>query len=509
MARVRILYLGGTAILLIVAIFLVLRFRKKHEPVKAPTSVYIAPSDNSGRVKADNSKMGLGIGFNSVTAEVREKCVDIPNAALPQPSGAGESFFNLTTTSDLNQLSEVLGVNAQVSLGFGVYSGDASVSYMSSGQFSRYSEYLAVTQRIEKERQLIDTTKVRLTGHAKDLLGQSVANFLAACGDQFISGQVQGGYLAATFRLSASTDAEQEQIRGSLSGSGPSGSVSVSMNKQMAEFRKQNRLEFSIQRQGPVEDWPQASIDSIIEYARTFPSKVKASGGAWTTHYLMTGYDELAGKRLLSDAQSQFFDRESAYIRTLYELRSGLIYIRDNPSQFGPFSSKRVDNDISSIEVELGRLKDLIRRCSANQSDCSSPQHMKLEDLPRRNSGADWKPVNVASNEKMGVAGSYENDLRAIEVKGRWYPNCPNKNVISNSVVMYFTNRKTGEQRFLPYPGDPVLIPAGYDVSVRVGDGPDPDRNAGIFLDNCSEDNNPVEARSFVPVFVDELRLAF
>ncbi len=75
--------------------------------MKAPKAVYIAPSDESGRVRADNAKMELGRGFDSVMAEVRGKCVDIPNAALTKASGAGESFFNLKTASDLDQLSEL------------------------------------------------------------------------------------------------------------------------------------------------------------------------------------------------------------------------------------------------------------------------------------------------------------------------------------------------------------------------------------------------------------------
>ncbi len=381
---------------------------------------------------------------------------------------------------------------------------------MRSGHFSRYGEYLTLTQRVENERQVLDTTKVRLTSWGSDLVRQGVAAFVAVCGDQFIYGQVQGGYLAATFRLSSSTDAQQEQIRASLSGSGPSGSFGVNMKKDMEEFKKQDRLEFSIQRQGPVEDWPQTSIASIVEYARTFPSKVKSdTGKPWTTHYLMTGYDELIGAKILADTQAAFFDKESAYIRSLYGRRAGLIYIRDNPSQFGPFSTKRVDTEIGAIEGEVIRIKDLVRKCGKDPSACASPAHIAVDYLPRRNSDSDWRGVKVESNEKMGVAGSYENDLRAIEIKGRWHPHCPNKNVATNVVVMYFTNRKTGEPHAAIYPGYPVLIPAEYDVSVRVGDGPDADNNLAVFLDNCHENGNPTMVRTFVPVFLDELRLAF
>lgn len=488
-----------------------------NKAVNPRLSIYAAPSDASGRVEADNAKMALGAGFDSVGATVKQQCVTYPADVLSHTNGAGESFWSLRTASDLNEVSELLDINAKASMGLGLYSGDASYSYVHSGHISKYGEHLILTQRVENQRQLIDPTKVRLTSQAAQLLKSGLQNFLAVCGDQFIYGQVQGGYLAATFELRATTDAEQETMRGALSGSAPFGSASGSVNKTLDSLSKENRLEFTIMRQGPIEDWPETSIEKIVEYARTFPSKVKVSADAkdgsrtapWVTHYLMTGYDQLIGQQILSDQQTSFFQKQANYVKSLYARKSGLLYIKQNPSQFGSFSQKRLDDEVSTIDQEVARIRDLTVACGRNDTHCSGPQYIKIESLPDRNSGSDWVGINVASNEKKGIGGSYENDLRAIEVRGRWYPHCPNRGYIVNGVVLYFTSRTTGERHELVYPGYPVLIPAGYDVAVRVGDGPDPDNNPGIFADNCNVDGEPVQARSFVPVFPDELRNAF
>jgi hypothetical protein len=519
-------------------------FHSKSEH-KSTTSVVLIPTDTTGRIPADNAKMELGAGFDSVAAEVREHCVDLSHSQLSPETGAGKQGYSLDTVSDLNTLSEKFHLTAAASFGVGVYSGDASFSYMKSGQFSQYYEVLVLSQRIENERRLYDFTKIHLTGEANRLLkSKGIAEFRRKCGDQFFIGEITGGSLAAMLRIDSRSAAEQEQTHVAFSGSGPNANVSVDASKSLETFRKTQQLHVDIVRQGPVESWPDATVAELIEYARTFPCKVAArkctddeyakleqsdssttssspkkikapDPHPYTIDFVAMSYDGLIDDTTLSDRQRKFFDDEALYAHSLYARRAGLQYMQSNPSQFGPYSSTHLLKEVSDLSNEISRVKDIVAKCGKSESSCEDKNQVSMPVLPPKlaNDQGGWQGIDVTLNTGKNYGGSYGEDVKALEISGQWYPHCPRKSDANSNYVVTFVDHKSALRTEIPYPGVPVLIPPNHDVFVRAADGPlnKPD----VWLDNC-----PVEAvtdktlatttgsklRIYVPLYPEELR---
>jgi hypothetical protein len=508
--------------------------RHKH---KSTAAVVLIPTDTSGRIPADNAKMELGAGFDSVAADVREHCVDLSHSTLSPETGAGKQAYALDTVSDLNTLSEKFHLTAAASFGVGVYSGDASFNYIKNGQFSQYSELLVLSQRIENERRLYDFTKIRLSDGAKGVLNKKngVAEFRRKCGDEFFIGEITGGSLAAMLRIDSKSAAEQEQTHAAFSGSGPNASVSVDASKSLETFREKQQLHVDIVRQGPIESWPNATVAELIEYARTFPCKVASqkctdeeyakldqSDGSttssspkrvkapnphpYTTDFIAISYDGLIDDTTLSDRQRKFFDDEALYARTLYARRAGLQYIDSNQSQFGPYSSNRLRKEVSDLSREISRVQDVIAKCGKDESNCEDKNQVSVPALPPKlpDDKGGWQAIDVTLNTGKNYGGSYGEDVKALEISGQWYPHCPNKSVKNSNYVVTFVDHKTAVKTEIGYPGVTVLIPPNHDVIVRANDGPL--NNPDVWSDNCPVDDDKAQLRVYVPLYPEDSR---
>jgi hypothetical protein len=473
--------------------------------VRARVQSFPAPTHPDGKIDAANDGMVLGAGFSSIEATVKQQCVVFPKDALSQPSGSERVDLKFREASSLQEVSEIFSVNSTIAMGMGVYSGDGQFSYTRSSDFSEYGNNLILHETVENQRELLDPRKVELTPLAKHYLGQGLGVFLANCGDEYISGQIQGGSLDAIFNFDSSSQREQEQTRMTLKGHSLTVDGSLSVSHDLDEIRKQDQTDIVIGRAGPADAIPKLTIEAIVEYARGLPQKVQEhqqqnGSTPWIGSYIMTGYDQLIGQALLSPEQTTFFDKNIGYSRYLYERKGGLRFIKEHPSQFGSYTPRRLDEEVAKVDVELAKVRKAASECAQQSAACITVTPAEFSRLPGRLDTTGWLPLDPASSAPKPVGSSYEGNLRVVEVTGRWYPHKQNPGTISNAYFLYFVNRQTLERHMMKYPGSPILVPAGYDVSVVAAD--------NEFGDNQGETGNLPQIRSFNPVFQDEFPLA-
>ena len=216
----------------------------------------------------------------------------------------------VTSESDI---ARALGINGSASFGNGIFSADASVQYLSSSNVTQYSSYLMVTSTNKNAQQLL--TRYHLTSDAKKALKQGLPQFVALCGDQFVSGVVTGGSLSAVISASSKTTAEQIDANATLHAAGWGGSVDISTQSKLQTYLSNGRLDIKVIRQGPAEPSPTGTVADFVAYAQSFPQKVAVgSTSAWVISYVTQTYDEIYQKWDAPPSQIAFFNAEGPYI---------------------------------------------------------------------------------------------------------------------------------------------------------------------------------------------------
>jgi hypothetical protein len=404
-------------------------------------------------------------------------------------------LLNDVTSED--DLARSLGVSANASFGNGVFSADASVQYLSSTKLTSYSSYLLVTSSNQNARQLL--THYTLTNEAKSALRSGLPQFVKLCGDQYVSGLVTGGSISAVLSASSSTTAEQEDASATLHAAGFGGSLDASVKSKLQTYQDNGRLNIQIIRQGPAEAWPAGTVTDLISYAQAFPAKVAGnSKSAWTTFYLVSSYNEIFEKWNAPASQVAFYLREGPYLRQLYQARNDYTYISNNSSQFGATSSIKLNNEISVLGSEIGRVQGAANTCLSDPTECPQLAHLTLAAVSSR--VEPWVPIDSTLNTYRQYFTVVAPDQKVLELQGDFWTQCGNHAAGRFGPTQWdvqFVSTKTGAVLFdSSYPGRPLKVPQDAVVNIHVID----------FApgDNCGVDNDGPTARLFTPVFPDD-----
>ena len=478
------------------------------------------------KVPANNSGLDFGRGFNSLTGEVKQTCIVFSEADKDQPtSGSQQGNLAAELADWTHDVTKQMNMDATASFGFGVYSGDASFSYMSTGHLHRYGQYLFINETLENERQLLKQKKYSLRKEALNALKSGIPAFIDMCGDEFVEGRITGGSLLAILKVDGSTESEQTKAAGSLKAAAYGNTLNVNASQEVNTLASQGRMSFQVARQGPAEDWPSPDVPTLMKYALEYPCKVggrtsliknpdgspkpcaSAAPAPWTQQFLLRGYDELLDRTLISKEQADFYAREAPYVRALYVEEGGLAYIKQHPQQFGFLSTNRVDDERSRIRSEIERVTNTARECARQTKSCQPLTHKDLRPLPNRVDDV-WQdiPPRDSNYQPLPSGQVVGTDVKIIEATGWWYANgnddCtylnPNPDLhipAAKSVMISFFNRKTGKTFPFPYTSV-VRIPADTDVSVKVGD--------SVYKDNCTDTKDKVRVRAYTPAFVED-----
>lgn len=464
----------------------------------------IVPSISAQQIPSENSTADVGKGYDSFRGAAMKGCVEYSGAQtdLTQQTGDPQAgHLNLTHSTSSEEFASSLAINAAASFAFGVYSGDLSVSYSHSEKLNRYSEYLLVSTHVENERRILK--KPVLSALGRRAASKGPTTFFLTCGDQFIEGYVNGGEFTAI--VNASSSSKEEQTDASLTlhaAASGSGSLDLSVKQKITNLQNEGRLSVDVTRKGPAENFPKLTVLELIEYARTYPSKVSSSSkNAWTISYLTSDYTGLVEFPKYNPVQRRVMNRLAQQVRQLYYRRASLLYIKANPAQFLPFEETHLDSELKQLTQSIDDVTGAAEDCGQDAKNCKPPQEINVPSAPDRMGTSTI--VDPSLEGWKFVGSSIGADTKVVVVTGSWVNHCENGQPKGRTILpgesdqIKMVSRKTGVETFASA-SKPGLVPANSDVYYRVGDVP------GQYFDNCPHDGIKVYLAS--PLYPDDYK---
>jgi hypothetical protein len=316
----------------------------------------------------------LGTGFDSLSKTEKGRCVEI-TATNQRPLGQEVNYMMEHITS-VNQLKRELGIQAEASFGFGVFSGNCKVDYANSEDFNSYSTFMTV--KIEVKNQTESLNQYRLRDWAYDLLANEGGQaFFHRCGDQFVAGQTTGGEFIAVVKFSAKNNEERESIKRSIAASNAHFKASGNFSEEIKKIAKKTEHSIRIFKKGACGGLP--NLDQLMDSIHQFPAEVDPvqNGRPWIIDAVTTTYNHVenlpSGNANLMDV-----DHQRNFLSDLAQTRDNAIFLRnnikrllENSSQFEPFDRNQWTEYFQSINNIIDRTRDKAQSCISNpQENC-------------------------------------------------------------------------------------------------------------------------------------------
>ena len=289
-------------------------------------------------------RLSIGDGYNSATSEPGGNCVAFDpgheSDDLYTPGGVTgqKTLYDFFEISSLDQLKTVLNVSASASFGYGVFSGDASTSFMRSGTYNAFNNYLFVRVRVTNPTEMLK--KKSLSRAALQYAAEN--RFFETCGNEFIYARTSGGDLTGIIEISSSSVEEHDKASASVNvavnGFLASGRGSAAFSQALDSLKSTTQTRVHIIKNGGLGDIP--DIDSLKTAALQFPGSVQLTSGhpvialLITESYVTTDNLPSTLNFNLVRFQMDTLPRLAAWLDQCYQIRGDLTYIQSHPSQF-------------------------------------------------------------------------------------------------------------------------------------------------------------------------------
>lgn len=394
----------------------------------------------------DSDSMRFGKGYDSITGQIKPTvCV----SGKPKPLNDGnpqKGELEYEQTNSLEKLSAFAQTSVAASYGNGAFSADAFYSTMSEKKYSKFIEHLIIKAVIENQRKVLPEDKLKpesLTSVAKTAWKQGPEKFRDLCGDMFVGGEITGGEFMALFSGETSSTEEQNNMSASLTaaGKGSWGEASggVSVETRVNTYSNQGKIQVKILRKGPQEEFPQLSVKELIEYARTFPTRINgkvatlsnSSYEPWTLAWIATDYKALG--LVPKDLGLQNSSVQKAMLlRSLIQRANGLDFMLDSKhsAEFGEFDHSKAQAELNAINEKISGLKTSVMACvnakikkKSDSDECNKYLKETVAEIPDRKQELHLNPKVDGLTEIVitpkGVSG-------VLDIKGKWWHDARN-----------------------------------------------------------------------------------
>jgi hypothetical protein len=470
-----------------------------------PIDRYVREYANAARnldIPPGTSDAQIGRGYDSATNEIKEQCIVfkgadaelatvIPTGSHINPDGQ-QVDFNMTHTTDSEELLNTLSIEASASFSSGVYSGNASVKYATSKKVTRFGEYLLINEQVQNVTRFLKT--IDTTPEAKKVR-KNPFNFRQKCGDQFIVGIVTGGSFSAILNASSSSENDQSSVKATFSAAAYGGKLDASTMSTFQDLVGHGRLEITILRQGPNDNVPN-DLDSIKKYAAELPSKVKPTGGTpWPILMTTKGYGSLGP--VIIGAQDAYLDAAGVQYMRLKRLSGGLEYISAHQDLFGGFDQNKYQAEHDAAEQAARALFVSAETCGKDSTKCPTAPFKTPRELPER---IQWVAVDPKTNGWTPVGSTQGSQHRIAQAVGQfsyyggpqYVPAGQSEWVPASQGQIWMHNSNTGQDQIVGA-SQIYAVPDFNAVYYRVWD--------SIYTDNRSRPDDPLRAAVYTPVY--------
>jgi len=362
-------------------------------------------------VLPDGISIPVGAGYDTLQAEQRATCLKVkPAPNKPVPYGQSVEY-SLRKIDSYSSLQSEFGMNAAVSFRTGLWKGSSQMSYFSSQKVSSLSTFLMVRVRVrnvsESAELVIDPSLQKLKPDA----------FWRLCGDHYVSQVITGGEFVAIVEYVSHTQEELKDVRGKLGASvgnftGASGNLEFS--QKLSSIGTSSQKNIQIIRKGTDEPIPLDDIASILEYARTFPTKVGSHGKPYPYDVILMPYQNIRGapdfSKLTIEFNKRLIEELSKKQSSAYVLASDIRYVLENPERF-IFGARA--KDLKELRARLPLVEAYTYKVTDAAEECFQP-------IKKCNRLADVIPSVTLPQYIANVAGCIAFDDNGICVKCRF-----------------------------------------------------------------------------------------
>jgi hypothetical protein len=220
--------------------------------------------------------MAFGKGYSSVSGELEGTCVK--GTVNAQPIGTLSANYVIQIVSDSEQLASSLGITAEASVGFGLFSASAKSSYLQSQSSNSYSVYVIV--RSEITGPAIVLTDARIMKSNEDPSGQDnysalinqYLDFYSKCGDKYLAAATTGATYRGIIRLDTSSSSEKKELDSELRMRYGSATGSVDVKTAISQITSQYNVHINEFYDGVVPTSFATDYQTLLTNSQNFPA---------------------------------------------------------------------------------------------------------------------------------------------------------------------------------------------------------------------------------------------
>lgn len=230
------------------------------------------------------TSVNLGMGFASLTGEVLGHCIE---PVETQQSGTNVDELEVNYAEDVSSLSNTLGVTAEASAEFGLFSVSAEAKYVAESASTRKSSFLVV--RSVAMAPLAALTAYRLKTDALALLKANPQGFYRRCGDQFVAAVQSGATFSAIAKIESASAADRDFLhahaKASYLGFGGGGGVDREVKSKLDSLD----VKFHVIQSGRQKAIP--SFDDFVDVAQKLNGELHPNRDNQLVRFEAKAYD--------------------------------------------------------------------------------------------------------------------------------------------------------------------------------------------------------------------------
>jgi hypothetical protein len=328
-----------------------------------------------------------------------------------------------------------MNASAAASMGFGIFSADASFQFASSGRFSKYNNYIFAQVRVSNATEMLKS--YMLTEGALRRAERGIDQFIEMCGDDFVYARQTGGEMTAVIQFSSSSDDQQKQVRAQVDAAVAAfGSGQAKVSEALESLRKISESRIFVMRDGGVGSIP--SLDSLVAAVRSFPERVRPDSFPVILAMLTLPYsktDNLPSR--LGSFETVRIQQQAlaAYARLLqraFQVRGEWMYVLEHPLEFPTIPRGDVEGAFDAVDLAVAGLQTAADECRANPKTACKVKAPQPLPVPPNRTGAgpeppkpeplpQWVSISVKGGETdLGLVKVAR--LKAVHFQGSWTP---------------------------------------------------------------------------------------
>ena len=446
-----------------------------------------------------SDRLLIGTGYNSATGQKGGAVVQFdPDHEQQQlATAAGEQpgqrvTFNLIQVSQTEQLKDALAVSASVSFGFGIFSTDASYSFLKTGSFSSFSSYLVVDVRVRNPAQVL--RHALLTDAAKRYIRTGGVRFREFAGDQYVYGRITGGQLTAIVVFNSVSTSEQQTVRTAVSAAiAGFGGGQAQFASALQQLETVSKSEIHLIRDGGIEAIP--DLPGLRQAALDFPTHVSQQRSPAVIALMTDSYSSVEDlpRNFPSLAeiqkQSETLGTIAPLLDRCYQYRADLLYADLHRDEFNPYSAEEYTAAWEQNEKNITTLVGAATRVEEDPNTAAPVPPPQPGFQPVRRASAPPQPQpqptpqwqKIFPWDRTFIGRVPQGMIGAVTLRGMWAPikawprSMEREGFFCANLPMELTGRNGSYQahiqvlsadgfktlRDLPWTGQPITIADG------------------------------------------------